>query len=285
MTTVCATWRAPRRPAARRPCWLVLGMAASLLLASCGPSDDASQAGGSGAAPATSTTTTQAKKPQGSPRWETVSTFRGTGPSGDPTFEILPDAIQWRVRWRCDSGALRINAHPAPRHPAPVVDGACPQKGEGFAIATGRIQLNIEASGPWELTIDQQVDTPLDEPLLPGMATGTVVGQGSFYSVEMSGKGTAKLYQLQDGTRVVRLEGFEVPPNTDLFIWLSEAPSPHTSAEASTAPHRELGNVKSTSGNENYVVPADLPTEKVNSVVIWCAPVSIAYAVAPLSRS
>jgi hypothetical protein len=179
---------------------------------------------------------------------------------------------------------LRINADPPPRRPAPVVDSPCPEKGEGFAISTGRVRLAVDASGPWELTIDQQVDTPLDEPLLPGMATAPVVAQGSFYKLEMAGKGAAKLYVLPDGTRVVRLEGFEVPANTDLFLWFSEAASPRTSAEASASPHRVIGNLKSTSGNENYLVPADLPTERVNSVVIWCEPVSIAYAAAPLAR-
>lgn len=141
----------------------------------------------------------------------------------------------------------------------------------------------MQASGPWELIIDQQIDAPLNEPPLPGMDTAKVLGQGQFYNVEMSGKGTAKLVQMPDGSRVVRFEGFEVPSNTDLFVWLSEAASPRTSAEASRAPYRSIGNLKSTLGNENYTVPADLSSDKIKSVVIWCQPVSIAYAAAALT--
>ncbi len=267
----------------RGTCRLAGVLLAILVLVSCGESEDAGQTGAAPGTPASSTTTAP-KGPRGSPRWETVTSFEGAGASPEPAFEILPDAIQWRVRWRCDSGSLRINADPPPRRPAPIVDSPCPQKGEGFAISTGRVRLAVDASGPWELTIDQMVDAPLDEPLLPGMSTAPVVGEGSFYNVGMAGKGNAKLYLLADGTRVVRLEGFEVSANTDLFLWLSEAASPRTSAEAAAAPRRVIGNVKSTTGNENYLVPADLPTERVKSVVIWCEPVAIAYAAAPLVR-
>jgi Electron transfer DM13 len=256
-------------------------------LVSCGSSEDGGGAGPPAGVPGSSVAspTTVAKKPTGSPRWETVTTFKGTGASDAPAFEILPEAIQWRVRWRCESGTLRMKTDPPPRRPAPIVDSPCPQKGEGFAISTGKVRLAVEASGPWELTIDQQVDTALDEPLLPGMEQATVVGQGAFYNVEMSGKGTAKLYLMTDGSRVVRFEGFETPPNTDLFVWLSEAATPRTSADATGSPRRVLGNVKSTLGTMNYPVPADLATAQIKSVVIWCEPVAIAYTAAPLARA
>ncbi len=44
--------------------------------------------------------------------------------------------------------------------------------------------------------------------------------------------------------------------------------------------HWVRGNLKSTVGNQNYLIPADVPVDRVNSVVIWCDPVSIAYAAA-----
>jgi len=79
------------------------------------------------------------------------------------------------------------------------------------------------------------------------------------------------------------LEEFEVSSNTDLFIWLTDAPEPHTSAEAVKAKRVVLGNLKSTLGNQNYEVPADVPIEQLRSVVIWCEPVAIAYSAAHLT--
>ena len=133
------------------------------------------------------------------------------------------------------------------------------------------------------MIIDQQIDTPLREPPFEGMATAPVLRQGTFFPVEKEAKGSARLYQRADGARVLRLEEFEVTTNVDLFVWLSEAPSPKTSAEAVAAPHKVLGNLRSTLGDQNYVLPPDLPLEKIKSIVIWCEPIRIAYGAAVLA--
>ncbi len=110
-----------------------------------------------------------------------------------------------------------------------------------------------------------------------------MIAQGTFYRVEVRGEGTAKLYRLPDGKRILRFEGFQTGENTDLFVWLSEAAKPATSAQAVGTPHVELTNLKSTIGNQNYEIPASIPTEKIKSIVIWCQPVQIAYAAAALA--
>jgi hypothetical protein len=57
-----------------------------------------------------------------------------------------------------------------------------------------------------------------------------------------------------------------------------------TSKEAVSAEYWELRNLKSTVGNQNYDIPENVPLERVNSVVIWCQPVAIAYGAAALDR-
>ena len=246
---------------------------------------------------AVTTTTTGTAPPQGqceepaqqsAPRWETIQTFSGTGPQTTESFEVLCHAIQWRARWTCDSGHLKVESIPPPRRGDPVVDETCDgtpadKTTPGYSITTGEVSMKVDAAGPWAITVDQQVDTPLLENPLPGMEQGKVLGQGEFYDMEMKGKGTARLYELPDGSHAVRFENFEVSNNTDLFVWLSEAPSPKTSADAVASPYVQIGNLKSTLGNENFVVPADLPAEKVKSIVIWCAPVRVAYTGAILA--
>jgi len=216
-------------------------------------------------------------------RWETVETFAGTGAYETPEFQILPTAVQWRVRWTCDAGRVRITTSPPPRRPAAMVDEGCPREGTGFSILSGGVRLVVEATGAWKAIVDQQVDTPLDEPPPAGMEAAAVVAQGGFYAVEKEGRGTARLSRLADGRRVLRLEGFEVSQNTDLFVWLSEAVQPRTSVAAIEAERVEIGNLKSTIGSQNYDIPADLPTERIRSIVIWCQPVQIAYTAAALA--
>ncbi len=251
---------------------------------------DEPTASGTTTTTAEDTTPTTARGPTSAPRWETVTTFNGTGNETTPTFDILKGAIQWRARWKCETGHLRVDSDPKrSRHPQATVDSPCsvstdkPDKAVGYGIVDGTVKLIVQATSAWEITVDQQIDTPLVEPPLPGMDTGKVLGQGEFYNVEMKGKGTAKLFELPDGALALRLEQFEVSSNTDLFVWVSESPAPKTSKDAVDSPYVELGNLKSTVGSENYLLPAGLTRDKIKSIVIWCAPVRIAYTAAVLA--
>jgi len=260
----------------------------ALGLAGCGDDGDGRTRAAPPTAPAATGTVGPSPTPSGprsAARWETVATFEGTGAFETPQFDILPGAIQWRVRYTCSTGTMRITSDPPPRRPAPVVDTACPKEDSGYSIVTGPVRMSIEASGPWKAVVDQQVDTPLDEPLLPGMTPDRVVASGSFYRLEVRGEGTAALYRLPDGRRILRFENFQTGENTDLFVWLSELARPENSAQAVNNPYVQLGNLKSTVGTQNYEIPASVPTEKIRSIVIWCQPVAIAYAAAALTSA
>jgi hypothetical protein len=175
-----------------------------------------------------------------------------------------------------------VTVSPPPRRSATLIDAACPGTGEAFALVPDEVRLKVETAGPWEVIVDQQVDTPLLEPPPDSIATAPVLGQGTFYGMEEEASGTARLYDTADGSRILRLENLKVSHNVDLFVWLSEAEAPRTSAEAVAAPHIVLGNLKSTLGNQNYVLPADQPMAGLRSVVIWCEPRRVAYGGAAL---
>lgn len=217
-------------------------------------------------------------------RWETVATFSGSSDLQTEAFMILPDAIQWRVRFTCEGDSpFQLTTTPGPRRPGPIAEGACPGE-EAFAIHTGQIRLGVQATTAWTAIVDQQVDTALDEPPLDVMASAVVESEGGFYDLDMTGAGTARLYRSPDGRRFLRLENFTTSTNTDLFVWLTDAPHPEDSAAAFTARRFVLGNLKSTVGNQNYEVPPDVGLD-ARSVVIWCAPVAIAYTAATLEGS
>ncbi|CAN5500524.1 hypothetical protein BH20ACT2_BH20ACT2_01160 [soil metagenome] len=264
----------------------VAALVVAAVLGGCGSSGDQAgdQAGGTAAGSPTTTApsaTTARDGPRGAARWETVATFSGRGDQRTEAFEILPDAIQWRVRFTCEGESpYRLTTTPEPRRAGPIGAGRCPGE-EAFAIHTGQIRLGVEAPAGWTAVVDQQVDTPLDEPLLDAMATAAVEAEGSFYDLDKTGEGTARLFRAPDGRRFLRFEGFETPVNTDLFVWLTEAARPPDSATAFAAERVVLGNLKSTIGNQNYEIPPDVGID-IRSVVIWCDPIAIAYTAAPL---
>ncbi|HWI08445.1 MAG TPA: DM13 domain-containing protein [Solirubrobacteraceae bacterium] len=219
------------------------------------------------------------------PRWERVGSFDGTADRALP-IEIHARAIQWRARWRCSTGNLALAVEPKPRTAAERPGGRCPDKGEATWVQTGKQQLRVRGGGRWSVVVEQQVDTPLHEPALPSMrASGTrVLASGSFYPVERKGTGRARLYRLADGRGALRLDPFRTSSNTDLYVWFSTAPRPKTTKQVVAA--RRLGPLlplKSTIGEQNYVLPRSVDPRRVRSIVIWCVPVQIVYTVAGLS--
>lgn len=215
------------------------------------------------------------------PRWAPVATFTGSGPATKP-FTIAKQAIQWRARWSCESGDLRLAVQPPPQNGKPLAQARCPRRSEGISIQTGPQQLVVTASGPWRVVIEQQVDEPLREPPLPGMSDRALVAGGSFYPVDKSGKGTASVYRLPNGRLALRFESFETPANIDLFVWLSQARTPRTTKQAFKAPHTVVREIKSTMGDQNYLLPPNTTLKKARSIVIWCEPVQNAYTAAAL---
>lgn len=218
------------------------------------------------------------------PRWERVERFEGIAPAVHPV-KIAPGAIQWRARWRCSTGRLSLAVEPAPRSAAEQPGGRCPGSGETTWVQTGDQQLRVSGGGRWSVVVEQQIDTPLREPALAAMrAPGArLLKSGSFYAVERQGRGTARLYRLPNGRAALRLDGFRTSSNTDLFVWLSTAARPRTTKQAVAAPRLgRLIALKSTIGEQNYVLPRNVDPKKVRSIVIWCVPIQIVYTAAAL---
>jgi hypothetical protein len=224
-------------------------------------------------------------KDRAAPRWEPIAVMRGTGPE-ERAIEVSKRAIQWRARWRCRQGELSMSVTPKPRSAPERPGGRCPGKGAAEWIQSGAQRLKVKATGRWRVIVEQQVDTPLKEPPLRAMKSrrAEVLARGTFYPIERRGKGRAALYRLPNGRLALRFEDFNTSSNTDLFVWLSKAARPKTTTAAVRSPHDEVAVLKSTLGSQNYVLPRSVNEDDVNSIVIWCEPVRIAYTAARLRQ-
>ena len=221
------------------------------------------------------------------PYWRTVKRFSGAGPLTTPTFAIDPRALQWRVAWRCERGRFRVQ----PQRPSgadqghPLADAdACPREDEGLSVARGQFKLAVQAEGPWEAKVEQQVDVPLVEPPAPEMTSpkASMVAAGRFYDIDEDGVGTVKIYRARDGSVSLRLDDFYVTPNVDLEIRFSELERPRTTEDVVRARFRDVVFLKATAGSMNYRIPPGALSRRVRSVVIWCEITHNAYAAASL---
>lgn len=129
---------------------------------------------------------------------------------------------------------------------------------------------------PTPTTIDEGISDPMPEDEM------TILFQGEFYNLAHEGMGTATLYQLADGSRLLRFENFEVLNGPDLHVYLApQDPIPNT-VGLELDGSLDLGKLKGNLGAQNYEIPADLDLSLYKSVVIWCQPFRVPFNAASL---
>lgn len=111
----------------------------------------------------------------------------------------------------------------------------------------------------------------------------TNLGSGVFQDADdfHQGSGTATIYQLEDGSRILRFEDFDVTNGPDLRVLLASGTSPTTSEELGD--YVELAGLKGNLGDQNYEIPDDVDLSRFSSVVIYCKPFHVVFSVASLS--
>ena len=109
----------------------------------------------------------------------------------------------------------------------------------------------------------------------------TALAMGSFIDIDPihGAEGSATIYQLPDGARVLRFEDFRSKNGPDLHVYLStEAPTSTFGGLGANEIH--LGALKGNVGNQNYDIPADIDLSQYRSVVIYCVPFRVVFSTA-----
>ncbi|MBG0827051.1 DM13 domain-containing protein [Planomonospora sp. ID67723] len=113
-----------------------------------------------------------------------------------------------------------------------------------------------------------------------------VLATGTFVSHEHDTAGTARLLELADGSRVLRIEDLDTSDGPDLRVWLSDQPVKEGRAgwfNLDDGKHLELGDLKGNKGDANYAVPAGADLDALKTVTIWCKRFSVSFGAAALT--
>lgn len=119
---------------------------------------------------------------------------------------------------------------------------------------------------------DNTSTTPIDDPLSPAgsvLAQGTLSGNRN-YTVS----GVAKVIDV-NGNKSVRLENFASSNGPDLKVYLAK--------DANATSFMNLGNLKSTSGNQQYNVSGMPNLSEYKYVLIWCQQFGVLFGSALLN--
>ncbi len=128
-----------------------------------------------------------------------------------------------------------------------------------------------------------QITQMMPETMAP--ASPVAVKRGTFRDADSfhTGEGSATVYQLPDGSYVLRFEDFRVTNGPDLRVILATHPDPQGRGDVHTGDYVELDKLKGNIGNQNYPLPEGLSPDGFGSVVIYCKPFQVVFSVAPLS--
>ncbi|GAB4514833.1 MAG: hypothetical protein OHK0046_17480 [Anaerolineae bacterium] len=92
------------------------------------------------------------------------------------------------------------------------------------------------------------------------------------------GNGTATIYELADGSRILRLEDFATSNGPDLYVRLVQSVPANIFED--TGDYIELGPLKGNVGNQNYSIPDEVDLTAYEAVLIYCLPFRVNFTVA-----
>lgn len=149
---------------------------------------------------------------------------------------------------------------------------------EGMDRAEAEMVMSTMA-GMGEKVDEAMPDMPADQSSPVRLKSGEFRDGDRFHR----GSGQALIYDLPDGSKVLRFEDLEVTNGPDLRVILTTVADPDSSEDVHAAGYRELDKLKGNVGNQNYPIPADADVDSFKSVVIYCKPFRVVFAVANLS--
>ena len=147
-------------------------------------------------------------------------------------------------------------------------------------VAAVVILIAWYAFRPERLVVNRQVDEAM--PAGQGGSSAQRLESGQFYSILHPTEGTATIYQMGDGTRVLRLSKFKTSNGPDVHVYMVASDDAKDAATVENAGFVDLGVIKGNIGDQNYTLTSDLDLTKYRAVSIWCKRFSVNFGAAAL---
>ena len=133
---------------------------------------------------------------------------------------------------------------------------------------------------PERLVVNRRVDEAM--PAAQSSSSPQPLASGQFYSILHPTAGTATIYQMGDGSRVLRFTDFSTSNGPDVHVYMVAADDAKDAAAVEKAGFIDLGVIKGNIGDQNYTFGNDLDLAKYRAVSIWCKRFSVNFGAAPL---
>ena len=151
-----------------------------------------------------------------------------------------------------------------------------------FGIPLAAVVLFVAwyAFRPERLVVNRQVDEAM--PTAQDGSSAQPIESGQFYSILHPTEGTATIYQMGGGSRILRLTSFRTSNGPDVHVYMVAAEDAKDAATVEKAGFVDLGVIKGNIGDQNYTLGSDLDLTKYRAVSIWCKRFSVNFGAAAL---
>ena len=151
---------------------------------------------------------------------------------------------------------------------------------EGMAMVDAQATMGAAMDAPNE--VEEVMMEAMGAMLAPEAVKWGMFRDGDSFH---KGSGDATIWDLGTDGFVLRFEDFNVINGPDLRVLLTTHPDPmgRGDVHADDVTYVEIGKLKGNIGNQNYPIPDDVSVDDYESVVIYCKPFQVVFAVAPLS--
>src|SRR5580693_1015411 len=133
---------------------------------------------------------------------------------------------------------------------------------------------------PQRLVVNRRVDEAM--PATQGSSSPHLLVSGRFYGIVHPTAGTATIYRMGGGSRVLRFTGFSTSNGPDVHVYMVASDDAKDAATVQHAGLIDLGVIKGNVGDQNYTLGADLDLAKYRAVSIWCKRFSVNFGAAAL---
>jgi hypothetical protein len=133
---------------------------------------------------------------------------------------------------------------------------------------------------PERLVVNRSVNEAM--PAAQGSTSPQPLVSGQFYGILHPTAGTATIYRMGDGSRVLRFTGFSTSNGPDVHVYMVAADDAKDSASVLRAGFIDLGTIKGNMGDQNYPLSPDVDLSKYRAVSVWCKRFSVNFGAAPL---
>jgi hypothetical protein len=115
---------------------------------------------------------------------------------------------------------------------------------------------------------------------LAANAAPAPLSSGTFVSGAHATSGTATIYKLDDGTRVLRLTNLNTSNGPAVHVILADHAI--TGNDVRDDKSVDLGDLKGNTGNQNYAIPANVNLDDVKAVALYCERFNVNFGAASL---